>query len=175
MMYGWVFYQLMIKFQSCSRLMSLVCELHKKNFFFLPSAIAFYFPLLQERGPIPGPKNGLLSNTWKWIIQGDTCVDKAREFIGKWCSGREQECEGTQEDCSAVTGFMVMGLVPGLSLASPCDWPSWWHYSARMDSRVEDSGRLVGHMVSPFDLSQFLPVDGGLLVPCSLPGSPVIK
>ena len=29
--------------------------------------------------------------------------------------------------------------------------------------------------MSPFDLSQTLPVGGGLLVPCSLPGSPVIK
>ena len=32
-----------------------------------------------------------------------------------------------------------------------------------------------GHAVSPFDLSQTLPVGGGLLVPYSLPGSPVIK
>ena len=32
-----------------------------------------------------------------------------------------------------------------------------------------------GHMVSPFDLSRTLPVGGGLLVPYSLPGSPVIK
>ena len=31
------------------------------------------------------------------------------------------------------------------------------------------------HAVSPFDLSQTLPVGGGLLVPYSLPGSPVIK
>ena len=30
-------------------------------------------------------------------------------------------------------------------------------------------------MVSHFDLSQTLPVDGGLLVPCSLPGPPVLK
>ena len=30
-------------------------------------------------------------------------------------------------------------------------------------------------MVSPFDLSQTLLVDGGLLVPCSLPGPPVLK
>ena len=32
-----------------------------------------------------------------------------------------------------------------------------------------------GHTVSPFDLSQTLPVGGGLLVPFSFPGSPVIK
>ena len=30
-------------------------------------------------------------------------------------------------------------------------------------------------MVSLFDLSRTLPVHGGLLVPCSLPGPPVIK
>ena len=30
-------------------------------------------------------------------------------------------------------------------------------------------------MVSHFDLSQTLPVGGGLLVPCSLPEPPVVK
>ena len=30
-------------------------------------------------------------------------------------------------------------------------------------------------MASPFDLSQTLPVDGGLLVPRTLPGLPVVK
>ena len=30
-------------------------------------------------------------------------------------------------------------------------------------------------MVSPFDLFQTLPLGGGLLVPCSLPGPPVVK
>ena len=34
---------------------------------------------------------------------------------------------------------------------------------------------MVGHVVSPFDLSQTLPIGGGLLVPRSLPGPPVIK
>ena len=32
-----------------------------------------------------------------------------------------------------------------------------------------------GHAVSPLDLSRALPVGGGLLVPYSLSGSPVIK
>ena len=32
-----------------------------------------------------------------------------------------------------------------------------------------------GHAVSPLDLSQTLPVGGGLLVPYSLSGSPVVK
>ena len=34
---------------------------------------------------------------------------------------------------------------------------------------------VVGHVASPFDLSQTLPVGGGLFVLCSLPGPPVIK
>ena len=33
----------------------------------------------------------------------------------------------------------------------------------------------VGHVVSPFDLSWTLPVDGCLLVPCSLTGPHVVK
>ena len=44
-----------------------------------------------------------------------------------------------------------------------------------MDSSEEDSGRLVGHVVSPFDLSQIFLVGGGLLVSCSLRGPPVVK
>ena len=43
-----------------------------------------------------------------------------------------------------------------------------------MDSSKEDSGRLVGHMVSPFDLPEILLVGGGLLV-LFLPGRPLIK
>ena len=44
-----------------------------------------------------------------------------------------------------------------------------------MDSSEEDSGRLVGYMASPFDLSQILPVGNSLLVPYSLPGPPMLK
>ena len=34
---------------------------------------------------------------------------------------------------------------------------------------------MVGLVVSLFDLSRTLPVGGGLLIPCSLLGSPVVK
>ena len=44
-----------------------------------------------------------------------------------------------------------------------------------MDASEKDSGKWTGHEVSPFDLSQTLQVGGGLLVPYSLSGSPVIK
>ena len=71
--------------------------------------------------PIPEPESGLLSNSQKWIVRGDTRADRARAFAGK----------RAQENCPAlwlvVSGFMVMGSVPG------CLWPviltqgpSWW-------------------------------------------------
>ena len=138
--------------------------------------------LLQEGGPLPCPESGLLSNTRKWIVWGDTRAETARDFIGKEPLGGEQEGKGTQEDYSAVwlevSGFMVMGLVSGLFLASYSDSGSfrWYvHCLAKMDASKEDSGRPVGHIVCFSDLSWNLPVGGDLLVPCSLSGPPVIK
>ena len=70
---------------------------------------------------------GLLSNTGKWTVQGDTWADKAKDFIGKGRLGGEQQGKGAQENGSAmwltVSGFMGMGLVSGLSLASCLAWP----------------------------------------------------
>ena len=104
--------------------------------------------MLQEGGPLPGPETGLLSNTRKWIVRGDICADKARNFIGKGHPGGEQQGKGTKENSSAtwltVSGFMVMGLVSGLSLANHSDSESFWWCtpcSAKMDAREKDSGR----------------------------------
>ena len=36
----------------------------------------------KEGEPLSGPKGGLLSNTQKWMVWGDTCADKARDFFG---------------------------------------------------------------------------------------------
>ena len=68
--------------------------------------------VLQEGGPLPGPKTGLLSNTRKWIVRGDICADKARDFIGKGHPGGEQEGRGTQENCPAAwsLGFYGDGI-----------------------------------------------------------------
>ena len=75
--------------------------------------------LLQEGEPVPGHESGLLSNTQKWVVRGDTRADNARDFIGKVRPGGGQEGKGTQENCSALPpdsqsrGFMVMRLVSG--------------------------------------------------------------
>ena len=61
----------------------------------------------------------------------------------------------TQTACHWLTvlGLMLMGLVSGFPWLTQD--PSWWctHGSAKMDASGEDSGRLVGHEASPFDLS----------------------
>ena len=74
-----------------------------------------------------------------------------------------------------VLGFMVIGLVSGLSLASHSDSESFLvvHTFFSQDGcQREGFWEMV---VSPLDLSRTLLVGGGLLVPCSLPGPPVIK
>ena len=71
-----------------------------------------------------------------------------------------------------------MGLVSGLSLANRSDSGSFLgaHTWLSQDGcQQERFWEVVGHLASPFDLSGILPVGGGLLVPCSLPGLPVIK
>ena len=56
----------------------------------------------------------------------------------------------------AVSGFMVMGLVSGLALASHSDSESFLVVHALFSQdgcQQEGFWELVGHMVSPFDLS----------------------
>ena len=72
----------------------------------------------------------------------------------------------------------MMGLVSGLSLANHSDSESFLvvHALCSQDGcQREGFWNVVRQVVSPFDLSWTLLVDGGLLVPCSLPGPPVIK
>ena len=75
-------------------------------------------------------------------------------------------------------GFMVMGLVSGLSLANHSNTESVLVVHALFSQNAcqrEGFWEEVGDVVSPFDLFGTLPVDGGLLVPCSLAGPPVLK
>ena len=125
--------------------------------------------------PLPRPESGLLSNTWKWIVWGETHADKARDY---W--------EGTQENCSAtwlaVSDFMVMGLVSGFSLTNHLTQnPSWWHMhcSAKMDASEKDSWRWSDMWCHFFSSGWwwlfFLQVGGDLLVLYSLVELSVVK
>ena len=69
-----------------------------------------------------------------------------------------------------------MGLVSRLSLANYSDSESFLVVHALFSQdgcQREGFWEVVGHVVSLFDLSRTLPVGGGLLVPCFLPGPPV--
>ena len=73
---------------------------------------------------------------------------------------------------------MVMGLVSGLSLANHFDSESFLVEQAlSSQERCQREGfwEVVRYVVSPFDFSRTLPVGGGLLVPRSLLGPPVVK
>ena len=73
---------------------------------------------------------------------------------------------------------MVMGLVSGLSLANHSDSESFLVVRTLFSQdgcQREGFWEVIGQVVSPFDFSRTLLVGGGLLVPCSLPGPPVVK
>ena len=77
-----------------------------------------------------------------------------------------------------VSGFMVMGLVSRLSLANHSDSESFLVVHALFSQdgcQREGFWEVVRQVVFPFDLSLTLLVGGGLLVPCFLPGPPVVK
>ena len=95
------------------------------------------------------------SNTWKWIVWGDTCTDKTNPFVVKGCLNRKQQAKGTQEDCSALwitnSGFMVVGLVFWVvSGQSSCSCSFFVPLRALLGGIyiVRVSGRLAEHIMS---------------------------
>ena len=82
----------------------------------------------------------------------------------------------------AISCFMVMGLVSGLSLPNHSDSESFLvvHALFSQDGCQQEGFWEVGrHVVPPFRklkrVSQSLPVGGGLLGPCSIQGPPMVK
>ena len=93
-------------------------------------------------------------------LSEETYADKARDFIGRGPPGGEQQVKGTQENCSAVwlalLGFMLIGLVSGLSLAHHSGSVSFLVAHALLSQdgcQQEGFWEVDGHTVSPFDLS----------------------
>ena len=87
-------------------------------------------------------------------------LTKQETLLGRGTPGREQEGQGIQEDSSAtwltVSGFMVMGLVFGLSLANHSDSESFLVVHALFSQDGCQRGgfwEVVEHVMSPFDLS----------------------
>ena len=113
-----------------------------------------------EKGDsLPGPEDGLLFHTRRWIIGGDTHRDKEKTLLAM---GARVETSRVREPggllCHvAVSAFMATGVLSGLSLAGHLAWPvfsltpgpCWWcaHLSAKMNFGSKDSGKLAGHIV----------------------------
>ena len=123
--------------------------------------IMMTYSIVVGRGPpLQGPKSGILSNTRKRIVRGDTCWQSKRGFIGSRHQGAEQQGTGTRRAApprgsqSRVLwwwDWFPGGLWPVILIQSP----SWWHThrSAKKDAR-EGFWEVDGHAVSPFDLSK---------------------
>ena len=134
------------------------------------------------KGTTSRAESGLLSNIEMNYPRRPILLTKQEILLGRGTPLESSWVRGNQEDCSAtwltVSGFMVMGLVSRLSLANHSDSESFLEADALLNwdgCQWEGLWEVVGHTVSPFDLSQTLLVGGGLLVPCSLLGPPVIK
>ena len=95
-------------------------------------------------------------------------LTKQEIFLGKGTRVESSRVKGTQENSSvswlAVSGFMVMGLVSGLSLANQSDSEFFLvvHALFSQDGCQKEGFWEVGRQVmSPFDRSQILLVGGG--------------
>ena len=109
-------------------------------------------------------------------------LTKQETLLGSSTQAQSSGVREPRRTCYAtwleVLGFRVMGLVSGFSLANHSDSGSFLvvHPLLSQDEfQQEGFWEVEGHVVSPFDLSQILPVGGGLLVPHSLAGPPAIK
>ena len=130
--------------------------------------------MLQEGGPLPGPKSGFLSNTQKCIDWGDTFADKARDFIGKghpsgkegwapknWCSWTvvlEKTLESPL-DCKEIQPVDPKGNQPWIFIGrTDAEAPIYWPRDAKSqfirkdrdagkDWRQEEKGMTEDEMV----------------------------
>ena len=138
--------------------------------------------VLQEVRPLLGPESGLLSNTQKWSVCGHMCWQSRRLY---WDGAPRERAAGWGNPgglCHMARSLMFYGngvhlwVVSGQTLwlrvlpaGAFIAQPRW----------IPERRILEGHvdwcLLSPFDLFKILLVGGGLLVPCSLPGSPVLK
>ena len=75
--------------------------------------------MLLEGGPLPGPECGLLSDTQKSVVRGDTRADKARGCAGKGRPGGEQQVREPGElPCHGAHRLRVYGN--GVSFQLSC-------------------------------------------------------
>ena len=130
------------------------------------------------RGTLPGPKRLTLGNELPKEIHELT----KQETLSGRRAGRRAVGYGNPRGLlchmASSLGFYGVGFISWLSLANCSDSESFLVVHTLLSSdRCQQEGfwEVIGHVASPFDLSQTLLVSSGFLVMCSLPGPPVIK
>ena len=104
--------------------------------------------------PFQGPKLGSCLTLRNELSEETHVLTKQETLLGRGTPGGEQEGRGIQEDSSAtwltVSGFMVMGLVFGLSLANHSDSESFLVVHALFSQdgcQREGFWEVVGHVM----------------------------
>ena len=105
-----------------------------------------YWSCYRKGDPFQGPKLGSCLTLGNELSEETHAQSK--RFYGERAPRWRAAGKGSQENCSAtwlaVSGFTVMGLISGLSLANHSDSESFLVVqpcSTKMDAREEDSGK----------------------------------
>ena len=125
--------------------------------------------------PFQSPKLGSCLTLRKELSEETHVLTKQEILLGK---GTWAESRRVREPRRTTLVFTVIAFVSGWSLANhSASWSFLVVQALFSQDGCQRGGfwEVVGQVVSPFDLSRTLPVGGGLLVPCPLPGPPVIK
>ena len=126
--------------------------------------------------PFQGPKGGSGLTFRNELSEETNMLTKQKTLLGRRAQAESRRVR--KPTWLKVSGFRAMGLVSRLSLANHSDSGSLlvMHAVLRQDGcQRKGFWEAEQHRASPFDLSHTLPVGGGLLVLCSLPGPPVLK
>ena len=135
---------------------------------------------MQEWGSFPGPETGL---TLRNELSEETHVLTKQEILlGK---GTRVESSRVREPRrTALPHGLQSRVLWGWDWFLSCLWPNCSDSGSFLlvHTLLSQDGcqrggfwEMVGHVTSPFDLSRTFPIGGGLLVPCSLAGPPVLN
>ena len=137
--------------------------------------------LLQEGVSFQGSKLGSCLTLRNELSKETHELTKQEFLLGKGAQVESRRVREPGEQLCYMApslGFYHDGISFWVVLVNHSDSESFLvvHALFSQDRRQREGiWEVVGPVVSPFDLSRTLLVDGGLLVPCSLPGPPVIK
>ena len=146
-----------------------------------PSLISSSIYCCRKGGPFQGPKLGSCLALGNELSEETHVLTKQEILLGKGTraeSRRVREPRRTAVTWLAVSGFMVMGLVSGLSLASHSDSEPFLVVLTLFSQDGCQRGgfwEVVRQVLSPLTFPELFWLVEAYLVPCSLPGLPVIE